>query len=113
MSSDEGGTEQKQLTEEKPEPDPSRTVQERILALYQSNKMIDTAAGFWGKLVVETIIVTAPLIVVILIPGWIAAYFDLHPWFTYLGVALTWMSFTISIMAIVWCFTEATVESQD
>lgn len=105
--------EQQSITGEEPTPDPSRTVQEKILSLYTSTRLSDTFKGFWLKLLVETFIVTAPLFVIIAIPGFVGAYLDLHPWFTYLGVTMAWISSTFSIMAVVWCFTDATVESQD
>lgn len=106
-------TEQQQLSEGELQPDPARSVQERILVLYGSKSLINTTLGFWGKWVVESLIVTVPLFAVIAVPGLVAAYLKIHPWFTYLSVIIAWLTVTGSIMSIVWCFTDATVEDQD
>lgn len=88
----------------------SKTIQEHILSRYKSNDLFDTAVGFWSKLLVEAFIVAAPLAVVILIPGVALAWFGIGP-ITYANTALTWITFSTTIVAFVWCFID--VETED
>lgn len=90
----------------------SKTVQERIIALYVSEKLLSTFIGFGAKLAIEFGIVAVWGIAVILTPGAILAYLNIGP-FTYVGALGVWIAFSTTVGGFTWCFTAITGISED
>ena len=97
-------TEQQELTDTVSESQ-SVTYQEKIIGLYNSNRLLYVAIGFWAKLLIEAFIVFFPLALVLLVPGAVIVY--LNPGLiTYSNVITIWVAFSTTILAFSWCLTE-------
>lgn len=103
-----GDSEQQTLSESSPAPNPSRTTQEWILSRYHSNKMLQTAIGFWLKLIVEVVIVGVPLFLLIVVLGSVVVYFGFVQGITYIWLIIASATLTTTIIGITWCFTDST-----
>jgi hypothetical protein len=110
MSDGGSDTEQQRISDSPPEPEPDRTVQEQILRLYGSEDLLETAVGFWAKLLVEFAIVAVPVALLVIVPGFVVSYFDLYARLTFSWVVGAWVAFVTTVTGFTWCFTEATID---
>lgn len=109
--SSETSGEQRKLSEEVPD-EPARTIQERVLTLYNSSNLLEVAIGFWLKLFFEAVVVALPLILLFLFPTWILSWLNLVP-VTYFEGATIWLSLSTTILLAVWCFSEPATSSEE
>lgn len=107
MTDDSG--DQQELSENAAEPD-NQTRQEQIIKLYNADNLPHVAIGFWAKFIIEGVIVAVPIVVLVIVPGFILAYLNIGP-VTSLKVIFICGSFSVSVLLAVWCFTESTIEA--
>lgn len=106
MMGDDSG-EQQELSDV---PAESKTYQERMLELYNDNRLSRIAIGFWLKLIVESAIVAVPIFLLVVIPGAVTHYLGFFP-FSYVWIVGSAFTVTGSIVAATWCFTEEALSS--
>jgi len=101
----EGSTEQQTLTES--QADVPQTFQERILSLYNSTKLRHVAVGFWLKIFAEIAIISVPMFLFVVAPGWILVWLGYIP-VSYGEVFAAWIGVSGTILSFSWCMTEST-----
>lgn len=103
VAGEESG-EQLKLSERSPA-EPTQTIQERVMVLYNSPSLIEIAIGFWLKVIVEAMIVSLPLMFFLLVPLWVLTWIAVVPLTYFEGVTI-WLSLSTTVLLAVWCFTE-------
>lgn len=103
MSGDNG--EQQQLSDAV-EVTESKTRHQQIIELYNGETLTEIAAGFWGKMIIEFLIIAVPIGVVLIPAGFALAFLNIGP-VTYGAVLALWVTFSTSIFGFTWCYTES------
>lgn len=102
-------SEQQQLTDV---PADSKTVQERIMNLYNDKRLSRITVGFCLKFAVEALIVGFALAVILVIPAFVMRYVGILP-YSYSWIIGGYIPLTGTILAGTWCFTEGATSDED
>ena len=103
-------SEQQQLTDDVPSD--SKTVQERIMNLYNDNRLSRITVGFCLKLSIEALIVGFALAVILVIPAVLLRYVGILP-YSYSWIIGGYIPLTGTILAGTWCFTEGATSDKE
>jgi hypothetical protein len=103
-------SEQQQLSDDVPSD--SKTVQERIMNLYNDNRLSRIIVGFCLKLIIEVLIVGFALGVILVIPAVLLRYAGILP-YSYSWIIGGYIPLTGTILAGTWCFTEGATSDEE
>lgn len=109
---DSGNSVQSTLDKDSNTDETTKTYQERVHELYGSERLRETTLGFGVKFLIEFLVAAMWMVVFVLLPGSILTWLHIGP-FSYTQVVLGWLSFSATVTLATWCFTGATLGSDE